>query len=299
MHHFITVILTLGLLISPLLASEQCPPEGFEMEALMLLKENGFSLDPPEARNALAIQLLACTGHADPLIRDGIAFSGLSAWLRGKLLSVATVQELGATLQDKLNESADEDGFRRPFAALILSEVARSDRVEPIFSDTQRQGLVDSASRYLTSVDDYRGYSDIEGWRHGVAHGADLALQLILNPQITALQAEQLLNGVAKQVSPESTVFYVYGEPSRLARPVFYAYQRELFDRQWWVNWLNQVTDPAPLETWGQAWTSNAGLAKRHNTLAFLVALHFNAVNTDSDSARELVNMLLEVMKVL
>jgi hypothetical protein len=51
-------------------------------------------------------------------------------------------------------------------------------------------------------VRDYRGFDTAEGWRHGVAHGADLALQLVLNPAVDKPQIERLLAAVGRQVAP-------------------------------------------------------------------------------------------------
>lgn len=299
MPHSILIMVLLSLVFWPSTGHSQCPPEGYTVESLLELKAAGFELDPEQTRNDLAARLVACTGHPDPDIRDGVVYSGLSQWLRGEQLFPETVMTLMDKLIRQLAGDQDSHGFRKPFAALVLSEVVRTDRVSPAFSDEQRQLLVDSATAYLQSVDDYRGFSDNEGWRHGVAHGADLALQLVLNPAITASQVEYLLGAVARQVAPGEEVFYVYGEPARLARPVFYAQQREMFNRDWWASWLEQVTDPAPLGSWDEAWSSNAGLAKRHNTLAFLVALHFNAVNSGNEPGEVFASMVIEAIKRL
>lgn len=49
---------------------------------------------------------------------------------------------------------------------------------------------------------DLRGFDAVQGWRHGVAHGADLLLQLALNPALRRVQAEALLAAIASQVLP-------------------------------------------------------------------------------------------------
>ena len=103
---------------------------------------------------------------------------------------------------------ADRDGFRQPFAALVLAEVARTDRIESWLTPAQRVALVDSAARYVTSVRDYRGFDPKEGWRHGVAHGADLLLQLALNPAVDRAGLDRLLGAVAAQVAPRGALIY-------------------------------------------------------------------------------------------
>ena len=166
---------------------------------------------------------------------------------------------------------------------------ARTDRIKPWLAPDERERLVDAAAGFLTGVRDYRGFSDTEGWRHGVAHGADFALQLVLNPAVSKLQITRLLAAVASQVSPPGTTAFHSGEPERLARPVLFAAERGVFTDAEWKGWFEGVTAPAPLTAWDQAFASEAGLAKRHNTLAFLTALYYAASESETAQLRLLL----------
>ena len=284
--------------LSPLAAD--CLTPGFSQTELLELRANGFELENAERRNALGLALASCTGEPDPAIRDGVAFEGLSTWLRADLLSAETVDALRIELSAQLaaeSDSMTDEGFSRPFAALILSEVARTDRIEPAFTPEQRAELVSVAAAYLASVDDYRGFSETEGWRHGVAHGADLVLQLVLNPQVSADQIELLMDALARQVSPPGAVFYIYGEPSRLARAVFYAYARGVVEQDYWSNWFQSISSPGPLATWSDAFSSQAGLARRHNTLAFLSAMYLNANSWSQPERENLSGLVIEAIE--
>src|SRR3546814_17373285 len=83
----------------------------------------------------------------------------------------------------------------------------------------ERARMVAAAAAYLRSVRDHRGYVDGEGWRHGVAHGADWAMQLVLNQALTPVQAVSLLSALATQVIPADGHTYAFGEPGRFAGP--------------------------------------------------------------------------------
>ncbi len=234
-----------------------------------------FAVADDARRNELALALVECTGDPDPRIRDGIAFEALSRWLRAKALAPATVDDLRQRLVAQLQAAPDADGFRRPFAALLLSEVARSDRIDPVFPQDARAALVTVAANYLQRLRDYRGFIDGEGWRHGVAHGADLALQLALNPQVDAAQMTVLLDAVSSQVVPDGVVHYVHGEPERLARVLIHACQRNLLAASYWNAWFAHLADPAPMPDWVAAYASERGLARRHNVVDFLLKLDF------------------------
>ena len=264
-----------------------CPPEGHSLDELLLLPETNFNIPDKEARNNLARGLLVCVGHPDPAVRDGVVYSAYATWLRGQALSDETILILLNSLTEQL-DAEDAGGFSAPFAALGLSEVARSDRITPLFGHVKRDKLVKDAAAYLESVHDYRGYADEEGWRHGVAHGADLALQLVLNGEVTASQVSRLLEAVLVQVTPADEVFYTFGEPARLARPVFYAYLRGDVGTNFWDAWFASLLDPAPMAGWQESWQSRAGLARRHNLQGFLQALYILSDGSELPSAGSL-----------
>lgn len=295
MKRILCLLLT-TLAIPPIAAGEDCPPQGYSREQLLDLRVGGFVLESAEDRDALALALSACLSEPDPAIRDGVVFEGLSTWLRAGQLSPDTTKNLYAILLTQISNVGDTGGFQQPFAALVLSEVARTDRIDPWMTPEMRNELVVTAAGYLENISDYRGFSETEGWRHGVAHGSDLVLQLVLNPNINAGQIAVMMNAVAAQVDPAGAVFYIYGEPGRLARAVFYAYTRGEVDEAFWEGWFERVSNPAPLDSWRAAFTSQAGLAKRHNTIEFLLAMHLNASSIEGEQAKQLDALVMQAI---
>jgi hypothetical protein len=87
-----------------------------------------------------------------------------------------------------------------------------------------------------------------EGWRHGVAHGADLLLQLALNPAVDRAGLDRLLGAVAAQVAPREHS-YIYGESERLARPCCSPPSAVCTSPAEWNAWLLEVAAPTPFET--------------------------------------------------
>jgi hypothetical protein len=208
--------------------------------------------------------------------------------MRGGLLSDETATAVLDSLLPHIGpDFPDPEGFDRPFSALVLAEVARMDRVEPFLPDAKLDSLVTGGAAFLRAVDDYRGYDEREGWRHAVAHGADLMLQLALNPRVGEQQLREMLDAIGTQVAPPGEHFYVYGEPGRLARAVYYVAARDLLAAEAWGEWLGPISDAAPLASWDHAFQSQDGLAKRHNTTDFLLALYLFV--SQDDSMRETV----------
>lgn len=164
---------------------------------------------------------VTCLAHPDPFLRDKIGYEGLTAALRSGNVSESVRRDLISELSESLSND-DADGFRAPFAALALSELVRTDRIEPFLTPAERRNISDTAATYLSSVTDYRAFSDEAGWRHGVAHGADVAMQLALNPNVETGSLEALRLAVTQQITARSGYAFTHGEPERLARPVFF-----------------------------------------------------------------------------
>ncbi|MEO8527186.1 MAG: DUF2785 domain-containing protein, partial [Caldimonas sp.] len=259
------------LLCFACVASAACPPSGMSKASLEALKAAGWKVADEARRQSLAIEMLDCLGAPDPALRDDLAFEALSHWARARELTAATLQSMRAALVPRLVPGTPDDaGFRRPFSALTLAEVARADRVQPFLSAAERHELVGIATTYLVTVRDYRGFDAKDGWRHGVAHGADLLLQLALNPAVDNVEQKLILAAIATQVMPPGAHFYVYGEGDRLMTPVFYIGRRDALTGEEWSAWFAALTaqrtkaDPA----------TQGSLAARHNLSQFLLELY-------------------------
>jgi hypothetical protein len=264
---------------------ETCPPEGWTRAQMVRWKDSEFPYDPPEAAGGYALMLAGCLGDPDPALRDEIAYTGISQLLRSADVGEADLRTLRAMLLDRISpEAIDPEGFSRPFAALALSEVARTDRISPWMSDAERTELVSVATAYLRSVRDYRGYVDGEGWRHGIAHGADLLMQLSLNPEIGHEAGKDIAAAVLDAISREDAPAFVFDEPRRLARPLLHLVDRGLLTEAELTPLFKVAADPAPLQTWADAFRSEQALARRHNLKAFGYVL-LTAVNSASGSS--------------
>jgi len=277
---------------------DNCRIGEFSKEEVKRIKQAEFKDITNEELNKYALDLLSCVGSPDPEMRDGIVYESLSYLLRQKRIDDKTKVQLTRELTTVLQSEDDRGGYLKPFAALDLSELARADRIDPYLSDLQRAELATAAADYLTNLTDYRGYDEREGWRHGVAHTADLILQLSLNEKIIEPQLRAMRVAVASQIAPDNHA-YIHGESERLARPILYMARRGIFTQEDWDGWFAKLADPAPFEAWSDVFTSEKGLAKLHNTKAFLNSIHLNASVTENTNIKTLEGSALNVLKKL
>ncbi|MEZ5959101.1 MAG: DUF2785 domain-containing protein [Hyphomonadaceae bacterium] len=261
--------------------AQACQPSGYDHARLEALKTNDWVIADDAERNTLALGLAECLGDPDPAVRDGIAFEGLQHYMRNNLLTRETLAALNANLQANLT-APDPQGFQRPFSALVLADVARTDRVAPWMSDTQRAQLIDASIAYMRSITDYRGFTPGEGYRHATAHTADLMLQLVLNPAVGKPDLIRIRDAIASQIAPAGH-YYVHGESERLATPILYMATRNVFDEAEWTTWLTQISGPGPLgASWEGWWQSEQGLQRKHNLMSFLNVLQTNVSLTQN-----------------
>ncbi|HVI26957.1 MAG TPA: DUF2785 domain-containing protein [Xanthomonadaceae bacterium] len=258
-------LLAAGLLFvataAPALAA--CPAR--DMPAMRrLLREAAPAPAGAAERGTLVDVLVACLDDGDPALRDALAYETLARWMRAGLLPPAELAALRARLYARM-EAEDPDGVGIPFAVLALSEVARTDRIAPWMDAAGRAEMLARATAYLEGVRDYRGFVEGEGWRHGIAHGADWLLQLALNPAIDRAGLERIVRAVDRQLVADHA--YVFGEPARLARPLLAAARRGVRDEAQWTAWCARLRE----RVGARWWEDGKGLARRHDLNAFLL----------------------------
>lgn len=302
----IVVILMLTLLtqISSAKASlnarsiaQHCYSANWHKQALVDLAKRNFAIKSELERSELAIQLLKCLAIPDGRIRDGVAFTGLSSWLRANKLPVEVNRAMFESLIKYFGaQTDDENGVYQPFIALVLAELARVDRKSPYLAPEQIQQLVVKSTVYMANIKDYRAFDDIVGWRHNVAHTADIFLQLALNPAINKEQLTMMLNAIGQQALAQNTHFYTYGEPERLATALLYIFLQKQHNEKDWKTWLQSYITPAPMTDWQQMYTSQQSLAKLHNARVLLGAIFVLIADSNNDQLKMLKPALVEAL---
>src|SRR5262245_58589638 len=136
----VRLIATAGLLAC-CHAQAACPPNAAALKAAK------WQDDDAAQRHKLAIDMLDCLQSPDPVLRDELGFEGLQHWMRSDKLDTATVHTIRLNMLGRLGAD-DPSGFARPFAALLLAEVARIDRLKPFLTPPDRGVLVTANAGY-------------------------------------------------------------------------------------------------------------------------------------------------------
>ncbi|MFZ6760519.1 DUF2785 domain-containing protein [Undibacterium sp. Ji50W] len=297
MRHLKSLLCLWTLLAVTATAYADCQPNSPMHNELKALKADGWKLADDDKRQQLALSAADCLGVSNPELRDELAFDALSAWMRAEKLTVTTLTALRIRMLNAVQApAAEETSFLRPFAILTLAELVRVDRRKPYLTAEERIDIVNAGSHYLTHLRDYRGFDEKNGWRHGIAHSADLMLQLAMNPVIEKPQHETMLAAIASQVAP-STHFYQYGEGVRLMTAVFFLAKTPSFGVRDWNVWFNKLMENS-IQAGPNTQYTQARLAQRHNVSAFLLPLYFSVrENTDPALKENFLPALREALR--
>lgn len=274
-HLYVTAILfaiSFGAAAIP--APDYCISEGVNKNQWQQYIDSQFA-DVQTDKSELVNRLYACLASPDPTLRDDIGYRGLSVLLRQATPSqpviLALFERLSADITAHVN---DPHKVFLPFAVLAYSEVVRADRISPVLTGAQRQQAIDTISVYLNKQTDYRGFSEQVGWRHGLAHAADVILQLALNPAMTRSQILEAADILLQHISPASAPALTDGEPYRLARAFAYLMLRDEVTSDEWKKMLTQYAQPTPRYTdWSATYQSQSGLNYLHNKRGFFESL--------------------------
>lgn len=243
--------------------------------------------------------MIACLGDPDPAIRDDGAYRAFAAAMRGdrvkpeqrRLLMNLVSDAVGDAVADGADGGA---GYMAPFAVLVMAEIARTDRIDPWLSEDELYMLAEFAGLYMESVSDYRGFVPGEGWRHGVAHAADLMMQLSLNPRMERGTGKDMLGAILEQVAPASHA-YRFGEPARLARPVIYLADSEVMLDEEWARWFEAVY-PAQEAARADRYTDAEALNRMHNARTFALEIMAMSGRLGDSPAIKLYDLAQEIV---
>ena len=245
------------------------------------------------------MDMLDCLGNSDPEIRDGLAYGRLSDALRNRMPDADTRRAVGNRLMQNLQADGDGEGFLKPFSVLVLSEVARTDRIDPYLTPAERSDMVRIGTGYLQSVRDYRGFETEAGWRHGVAHAGDLMLQLAVNENLDPADAELIFTAISTQILPADNHSYIFGESRRLARPILYLALGGHVPQAGWADWFAMFNANETDPKWQSPYMSREGLATLHNTRQFASAVIIWTSESDDEKLVPLAEGAKAVMASL
>jgi len=224
------------------------------------IAQQHYTVPDGESASALAHELSGLLASPDSELRDDLAYSILTRWIRAGKLSnedfISLADEWRANLKKNIGETGNDTVLLRSFSALCLSEIAAHDVKSPFLGSERYHALLSDALTYLNQERDLRGYEVKVGWIHPTAHTADLLEALAENSALTTSEQQTILNAISERLTT-AHVIYTHGEQDRLALAVMAIIERPDFQVDTFQHWLQQMEEkdramwklsPIPLE---------------------------------------------------
>lgn len=210
------------------------------------IAQQHYAVPDGESASTLAHELSALLASRDSELRDDLAYSILTSWIRaGKLPNedlMSLSDEWRSNLKKNIGESGNDTVLQRSFSALCLSELAARDVKSPFLGAERYHALLSDALDYLNAERDLRGYEVKVGWIHATAHTADLLQALAENSALTVPEQERILNAISHRLST-AKVIYTHGEQDRLALAVMAVIERPDFQQEAFKRWLQRMQE--------------------------------------------------------
>ena len=210
------------------------------------IAQHHYAVPDEESASALAHELSGLLASPDSELRDDLAYSILTSWIRARKLSnedlISLSDEWRANLKKNIGESGNDSVLPRSFSALCLSEIAARDVKSPFLGAERYHALLSDALDYLNAERDLRGYEVKVGWIHATGHTADLLEALAENSALMVSEQERILNAISQRLST-ANVIYTHGEQDRLALAVMAIIERPDFQQEAFTRWLQRMQE--------------------------------------------------------
>lgn len=247
----------------------------------------------------LVNNMLDNIGSVDSQLRDQLIYPTFLKLLDGGFLSIKLHRYILETCLDydhlfyKIGEKNTDSVFTRSFSSLIIAAILDKDNQLGFLSDTTFRSVLSKGMSYLNREQDTRGYVEVKGWAHSVAHGADLLVALVRHHRFQAESSNEILDTIHNCLFKDAT--YIDEEDERLVF-VIEALIEKGIDQKRLENWVLKVLDDLEL-IYANEGFSNKYFRTKFNIANFLKSLYFIiGYNNDKWHLKELINHNLKVL---
>ena len=245
-----------------------------------------ISSDP----NALLSELLEMLASPDSELRDGFAYPILATWVQRDAFSKEDLRSILGILEQRLQVGLGEIGtdtvFARSFAILMLAVLVNNKTLS--LENTEIHNLLEVVLQYLEQEQDLRGFVQLQGWAHAVAHTADLLDEMAINEYCQTPELERILNAITSKVAAKSV--WLFDEEDRLSYAAARVLERGLLE----PDFVSGCFDGLAVRV-SQADELKSNAIPRHNAKVFLRSLYFLVLKLEPSSSHlELILTALE-----
>ena len=192
------------------------------MENLKTALTNIISGEVTQISQGLLDEMIKNIGTTNPVVRDQLIYRAFCKQIFEDRFEKKQLQYIVHSLLNNhslffdIEQSTTDSVFTRSFTSLIFAAILEYDGTKQILDEDIILQVITTSHEYMMSEQDLRGYVQEKGWAHAPAHGADLLESLIKHPLATELDAQKVLQHIARFLTIAEG--YQDDEEERLAR---------------------------------------------------------------------------------
>ena len=240
---------------------------------LQAIAANGYGVPQNVDYWQTSVEMLAHLGAIDPELRDDLIYTTCVKWAGADLYTPDQYRAILNTALDQehaffgLGERDTDSVFTRSFSMLLAVLPIYKHRLTPFLTPHEIRAALDRTLDAFTHEVDLRGYVEVKGWVHAVAHTADLLDEFAQCEEIDRDGLLRILEAIKAKLLATDVVF-IAEEDERLAYAVLSLFGRGVLLERDLEPWIKAF---APIERVGE-WR-----ARHINVKHFLRSLYFQA----------------------
>jgi hypothetical protein len=215
-------------------------------DKLLLIKENDYQA--PSDIFPLVQEMIHNIGSLDAQLRDELIYTTLSNWIPGHALTVYELEQILPVVLDenhlhfRLGETNSDAVFTRSFSMLVISLFLSRHRESPFLSKEHIHQIKENVFYNVQKERDYRGYDEVKGWAHAIAHAADVLDDLAQCTELDETDLLTILDLVYQKITVTDCV-YSDGEDERMVKSIISVLNRKILSQTYIKQWIERFGD--------------------------------------------------------
>ncbi|KAB3531306.1 DUF2785 domain-containing protein [Alkaliphilus pronyensis] len=217
---------------------------------LLRISENEWSFPKDVDLDGLALEMMKNIGAIDPVLRDDLILTGFYNLVYEKKLSKKCLKQLLAMalseehLFYKLGTENDDSVFNRAFSILIVGIIIdyHNSFGEELIDEKEMSDIFNQIIKYVKNEKDLRGYVDVKGWAHAIAHSGDALTELGACNYLNDMELMEILDLIKLKCSIHNYV-YINEEPERLVTAIVKILDRKKLSNEEVKDWIVRFKD--------------------------------------------------------
>lgn len=217
------------------------------LEKLRNIERNNYILEDNKNYYIYALEMMDNIGSTNSILRDDQIYGTLFHWISNGIFDFKELKYLlDISLDDghlfyKLGEINEDSIFKRSFSVLVVALILHEHRKYDFLSNENLYSIKRRLIKYMIKESDLRGYIEIKGWAHSVAHCADALDELSKCSIFNKNDLIEILNSIKAKVCISNYV-YIDEESERMVSVVESILKSKKLDSSEILDWLQTFT---------------------------------------------------------